>query len=426
MTHETHWQLHCQSPPANRRLIALLAFLVLIQVRADRQPGVNDSSWEGARGLRNLARLREYLRSRAWSSPSDQKLFVTAAQAMVEAAQDPYTHLLTPDMARWTQDLLEDRLRGGIGVEVAPCHGRGLRVMRVAPRSPAAEENLQVGDIIVAVDGKELAGLSSADMLSLLRGDAGSSVRLKIERATSIREVMITRQPLAPTLFAGRRLSDDGIGYLLICHFAEGVAARSQEEIQRLQSEGARALILDLRWNPGGALEEALAMADMLLPAGALIVQEEYRGAGKTARRRRLAKGKTMFDLPIAVLLERESASAAELLAAALQEHKRAMVIGNRTFGKGRIQEILPLEGNAGSLRLTVGRYLTPTGRDLEGEGLQPDIPVALPSDRYWEMGRRWRQYASGNAEAPLADDPQASRAVIELQRSCKLTAEAP
>jgi len=426
LSHEVRWQQHCQNPPVNRTLIAFLAFLILIQIRADQPPSVGNGGWEGYRGLRNLGRLRAYLRDRAWQPPAEQRLFMAAAQAMAEAAQDPYTHLLTPEMARWAQDMLEDRLRGGIGVEVAPCRGRGLRIVRVAPHSPAAMGNLQANDIILEVDGEPLAGLSFAAMVSRLRGEAGTTVRLKIERPDGAREVIIARQPLAPTIHVGRRLIQGGIGYLLLSHFAEGVASAVQQEIRRLRSIGMRALVLDLRWNPGGSLEEALLMADMFLPRGSLIVQEEYRVSGKLTRRQRQAKKEPEFAFPLAVLVEKESASAAELMAAALQEHKRAVLVGGRTFGKARIQEILPLEGNAGALRLTVGRYLTPSGCDLEGEGLQPDIAVALPAGQYWEIGRRWVEYVQGRGEPPLANDNQASRAIAELESRCSRDTQVP
>lgn len=307
---------------------------------------------------------------------------------------------------------------GGIAILAGPSEA-GILILAVLPDGPARKAGLREGETIVAVDGRPLRDVAFPLALERLRGPAGSPVLLRIAAIDGeTRESALVRAPLQPGMpFPGRMLPGRTCGYLRADLFSPGLAAWMEREIRRLQAEGMTALVIDLRWNSGGLFDEAVAAASLFLSGKTVTIVE--RRSGKTAMERTVhaAPAAEAFLFPVAILVGPVTASAAELFSAALAENGRALLAGGRTFGKARIQEMLPLEGTSGLLRLTIARYLTPLGRDLERTGLEPGLSVPLEGEAFVRLSRDWFSFWNADGPTdPLAFDAPLQRAVQSLE----------
>ena len=298
---------------------------------------------------------------------------------MVASLDDPYSHYYDPTAYQGFLNQSNPHL-SGIGVNVLP-QRRGLRVTDVFPGSPAAKAGLARGDLIVAVGSTSLASRASLGP-TLIQGKAGTPVTLTVETGTRKHVVTLVRRDLVVPVATGSIVTYHGIkiGSLSLASFTDGSGAELKEQVQRVLHQGARALILDLRDNPGGLLNEAVNVASIFIPDGTIVSTD-----GRSQPRQvYVAKGGAIStSIPMVVLVNRGTASAAEIVTGALHDRGRAKVIGTHTYGKGVFQEIEPLP-NGGALDFTVGEYFTPSGRNLggggvkEGAGIAPDISVAL------------------------------------------------
>jgi len=295
---------------------------------------------------------------------------------MVASLDDPYSHYYDP--TDYQGFLNEDNPHlSGIGVDVQ-AESRGLLVDDVFPGSPAAKAGLQRGDVIVAVGATSLATRPASFGSKLIKGQAGTRVRLTILRGTKRHTVTLQRADIVVPVAAGQIVTYHGIklGALTLTQFVDGAGAELRTQVEKVLHEGARGLILDLRDNPGGLLNEAVNVASIFIPDGT-IVSTDGRAQPRQVY---VAKGGAIpTSIPMVVLVDRGTASAAEIVTGALHDRGRAKVVGTRTYGKGVFQEIEPLP-NGGALDFTVGEYFTPNGTNLggggvkEGVGIKPDI----------------------------------------------------
>lgn len=287
---------------------------------------------------------------------------------------DPYSAYLDPEAHREFQAETAGSF-GGLGIEVA-IRGEQLTVVAPLEGTPAWRAGLRPADRIVAVDGVPTRGLGLAEVVRRIRGPQGTAVTLTLVRAgiphplhlTLVRELIQVQSVRAEEV-------EPGLAYVRIRQFQERTAHELDTALERLErARPLRGILLDLRHNPGGLLTTAVAVAERFLGDGQLIAATEGRRRSQSMRfvahPRRALPG-----LPLVVLVNAGSASAAEIVAAALQDHARAVVVGERTFGKGTVQTILALSDGS-ALRLTTARYLTPRGRSLQGQGVSPDIPI--------------------------------------------------
>lgn len=262
----------------------------------------------------------------------------------------------------------------GIGVEVLQMPDGSVKVISPIDDTPAAIAGVKAGDVIVAVDGKTLTPASSEGQ-GPLRGPPGSTVRLTIVREGEAKplEIDVKRQTIRVASVRGRML-EPGYGYVRVSAFQVDTAADFQRVLQRLQAQGGgklRGLVLDLRSNPGGLLTSAVQIADDLLERGDIV---STRGRIPISDARFSATpGDRLHGAPLVVLVDAGSASASEVLAGALRDNGRARVVGSRTFGKGSVQTVLPLD-NGDSVKLTTARYFTPSGKSIQARGIEPDV----------------------------------------------------
>jgi carboxyl-terminal processing protease len=251
---------------------------------------------------------------------------------------------------------------------------RGLRVATVFNRSPAKRARMLPGDVIVAVNGRSIAGQDAEVSTARIKGLAGTTVRLTVVRAGRRRTLDLERAELRVPIVTGsiRRAAGEPVAYVRFADFVAGGHGQLRAKLQRLYRRGARGLVLDLRGNGGGLLSEAVLVTSLFVDHGVIVTTEGRRQGRRVYR----AVGDALAPRPTVVLISRDTASAAEILTAALAEHGLATVVGTRSFGKGVFQQVLELD-NGGALDLTIGEYLTPDGRSLAGKGVKPDVRAA-------------------------------------------------
>ncbi len=303
---------------------------------------------------------------------------VQAALAGEAAAlHDPYTLLFHPPQFKTFNAYLNGDDFGGIGavVTLEPSGGRA-RVESVMSQGPAERAGVEAADEIVAIDGKPL-GSGGGAVRAALRGKIGTTVRLTIVRAGEPlpSPLGVTRARITPPLVLAKMLGE-GVGYAQLTRFGDDAAAQLLTALTTLERQGARGLVLDLRGNGGGYGDEAKKVASAFIASGPIFTTRE-RGGAMTVER---ASGKAAFSGKLAVLVDGDTASAAEIVAGALQDDGLATLVGTKTFGKGVVQSVFPLPDGA-ALKVTTARYFTPNGRNIDGAGIVPDVVVAEPAD---------------------------------------------
>jgi carboxyl-terminal processing protease len=335
---------------------------------------------------------------------------------------DAHSSFLDADEYKAMQDSTRGEY-GGIGVKVGVRKGI-LTVIAPIEESPGFKAGLQTGDKLLKIDSYDCLGIPLGAAVKKMRGAKGTKVTLSVlrEGETEPRTIEVVRDEIEVSSVKGARMLTDQIGYVRITQFSAITGERLRKALQQLDSEGMDALVLDLRGNPGGLLNQAVAVAEIFLKKGELIVATRGR-AGVTKDVEHRAAGKVHFrDLPLVVLINGGSASASEIVAGAVQDHKRGILIGEKSYGKGSVQSIIPSRIDAEcAIRLTTAYYYTPAGRMINNVGLEPDIKVELsPADWHKiQLQRLHRENPSVyRAEATEADKDVVDR---QLERSVDL-----
>jgi carboxyl-terminal processing protease len=335
--------------------------------------------WQEAR---LFAEVYEHIKRDYVDQVSDRKLMDAAIRGMVSSL-DPHSAYLD------TEEFEETRLSTmgsypGVGIEVA-ADGSAVKILHAIQGSPAEEAGLRAGDEIVAIDGKEI-GSDVSGAIEHMRGVSGSTVTLTIRRAGThgVMNFPLRRANVAVHSVSFQNLAP-GYGYVRIEDFSDTTPDEVSAAVLKLQRDntgGLRGLVLDLRDNPGGVLESGVAVADDFLNSGVILTAE-----GRTTDARfemDATPGDLMNGSPIVVLVNSGTASAAEIVSAALRDHSRALLIGHKTYGKGTVQTVIPLD-YGGAVKLTTSRYFTPSGGSVQGKGIVPDIvedgPEHQPAD---------------------------------------------
>ena len=324
------------------------------------------------------AEASELIEDNYYRSVPQEELTDSSLQGMVRGLRRRYDdrfseYFSAETLARFTEEI-EGRF-SGIGLSVTGVKD-GLRVEMVFKGSPAERAGIEVGEMIVSVNGRSIAGLDSDAATALIKGPEGTEVTVGVRDAKGgeVRQIRLTRAEISVPVVSSRLEGVGGkrLGYARLAVFSEGAHGALRGAVRRLQRKGAEGLALDLRSNGGGLLEEAVLTASVFLPEGKTVVSTDSRTQGRAVYE---TKGGNLPALPIVVLIDRNTASAAEILTAALADEAGAKVVGTRSFGKGVFQQEIDLS-NGGALKLTVGEYFTPDGTNLAGKGIQPDVPA--------------------------------------------------
>jgi carboxyl-terminal processing protease len=305
-----------------------------------------------------------------------QKLIYGAVKGMVDAVGDPYTFYQTPSQ----RELNDTDLRGsfdGVGIQVDMKDGK-LTVVAPIESSPAEAAGLRPGDVVLGVDGKSIVGKTMNDTVGLIRGPRGTQVTLTLARpdTTDPFDVTLTRAEIKLASVRSRML-DQQIGYVRISTFAANTGTEMTTAVNNLMAQHPRGIVIDLRNNPGGYLQAAVESgAQFMNPGSVVLLQQSGNGDRKTYRTESSGAG---TEIPVAILVNKGSASASEILAGALRDNGRGILIGEKTFGKGTVQNVHQLS-DASGLRVTTAQWLTPSGHPIQGVGLLPDQVVEMPA----------------------------------------------
>lgn len=319
--------------------------------------------------------------------------------------KDRFTHYFTPEQNQQLSEALEGSF-SGVGMTVGGNSRNGLEVGSVFRGSPAAGANLKPGDVIVTVDGESIRGEDVDLIVAKIKGPEGTDVTLGIRKGGEgpARDFKLTRAEIRVPITSNQTREVDGktLGYVQLSTFSTGASRALQRAVERVIEKGAEGIVLDLRENGGGLLEEAIFTSSVFIDEGEVVVETRSRTQGDATYR---AIGGNIDTPPIVVLVNRNTASAAEILAAALQTDLGTPVVGTRTYGKGVFQEVIDL-GNGGSLDLTVGEFLTAEGVSLAGKGLKPDVYAPLPdgANRDVQLNRAYGVLSDEVASAGSGD----------------------
>ena len=322
-----------------------------------------------------------------------------AAEGMIAALGDRWSYYIPASEYQSYQEQSENAYVG-IGITIIQAEdGSGLEVVEVQPEGPAMEAGMQPGDLITAIFDQSAAGMTTDEARNLVRGEEGTFVSITVRREEQELNLSVKRARIE-TVVASGQLLDGNIGLVTISNFDQRCAQESISAIEDLLNQGAEKLIFDVRFNPGGYADELVKLLDYLLPEGNLFQTVDSMG-----RETLDTSDEKWLDVPMAVLVNADSYSAAEFFAAALQEYEAAVIIGEQTSGKGYFQNTFPLvDGSA--VALSTGKYFTPKGVSLEGVGITPDILSTVDEDTYWQI------YYN---QIPPEEDPQIAVAIAAL-----------
>jgi carboxyl-terminal processing protease len=360
--------------------VVLLLAGIWLGGHPEELPGFARSLFVADRQTRVVDEAINRITSDYYRPVTKQRLADASVAGAVASLDDRFSHYLT---AHEYQEFNQPPRFTGIGVSVNPDRG-GLLIARVFDSSPAARASLMAGDVIVEVNHRKLAGLSAEASASLIKGPPGTDVELGVRERrgsrTYARSVRITRALISEPVVDSETPTVRGVklGVVGLQTFSPGAHGEVSEAVQGALRAGARGIVLDLRANGGGLVEEARLTASIFVAKGTIVVT---RGRTQPTQTLTAAGHAIAASIPVVVLVDNNTASASEIVAAALQDHHRATIVGTHTFGKGVFQEEQPLS-NGGALDITVGEYFTPNGRNLggggvkQGAGITPEVPV--------------------------------------------------
>ena len=308
---------------------------------------------------------------------------------------------------------------GGLGIIIGMRDGV-LTVIAPMEDTPAFRAGIMHGDKIMAIDGASTENISLQEAVRKMRGEPGTKVKIKILRIKpqEVKEVEIVRAIIKVASVKGTAILEDHIGYVRIVQFNEPTADALQQALEELAAKGMNALVLDLRNNPGGLLNSSVDVSQKFLKNGSLVVSTKGR-KGAVGQFEYLARGSHHYlDFPMVILVNGGSASASEITAGAMQDHHRAIIVGEKTFGKGSVQSVLPLDDGS-AIRLTTAKYYTPSGRTIHEIGVEPDIVVPMAPDQWRKVMLKRSREEIGDVEENAEIKPDTGPVVdIQLERA--------
>ena len=351
----------------------------------------NQLDWQAVR--------KEYLNK----SYTDEKEAYKSIREMLKKLEDPYTRFMNPEEFKNLQVDTSGELTG-IGITISQDE-KTKQLLVIAPieDTPAFKAGILAKDIILEIDGKNTKGMDTNDAVSLIRGKAGTKVKLTILRNGRKKQFNIQRARIEihPVRYSEKKTPSGNIGYIRLNQFSANASKEMKDAIKNLESKKVSGYILDLRSNPGGLLYASIEIAQMWMNKGTIVFTIDRQGT----QDKQVANGSALTNKPLVVLVDKGSASASEILSGALQDNKRAILVGNQTFGKGLVQSVQPLKSGSG-LAVTIAKYHTPSGKDINKHGIDPDVKVELTDAQRQDLWLRERDKLGTLA------DPQFAKAV--------------
>jgi len=321
-------------------------------------------------------KVRSILKNEYYENVDENKLLEGAIAGMADSLGDPYTAYYTKE--EWK--MYSESITGsyvGIGVSISLGEDNLVTIVEPFEGSPAEEVGMKKGDKIIRVDGKDVRGVKDGDaVVNMIRGPENTKVKITVYRPSNgeMLEFDLTRKKIKIANIKSRML-EDNIGYIRIVKFDSEINKYFNEHLNKLISSGMKALVIDVRDNPGGYYDQVVAICDRLLPEGTIVYTED-----KYKRQDVKKSDAKELGMPIAVLINGNSASASEILAGAIKDHKKGTLVGTKTFGKGLVQASSTLDDGSG-LKVTIARYFTPSGVCIHGAGIMPDIEIDVPEE---------------------------------------------
>ncbi|MBD2194575.1 MULTISPECIES: carboxyl-terminal processing protease CtpC [Calothrix] len=354
----------------------------------------NQVDWQAVR--------KEYLNK----NYSSKKEAYKSIREMLKKLDDPYTRFMDPEEFKNMQVDTSGELTG-IGITISQDE-KTKQLVVIAPieDTPAFKAGILAKDEILQIDGKSTKGMDTNQAVSLIRGEAGTKVKLTIRRSGQTKqfEIQRARIEIHPVKFSEKQTPSGTVGYIRLNQFSANAGKEMQNAIKSLEKKQVVGYILDLRGNPGGLLFSSVEIARMWLDKGIIVSTIDRQGE----QEREVANGRALTNKPLVILVDKGSASASEILSGALQDNKRATLVGTQTFGKGLVQSVRPLEDGSG-LAVTIAKYHTPSGKDINKHGIDPDVKVELSDAQRQELWLNERD------KLATKEDPQFAKAVEVL-----------
>ncbi|MBD2613059.1 MAG: carboxyl-terminal processing protease CtpC [Nostoc sp. ZfuVER08] len=367
----------------------------------------NQVDWQAVRN--------EYVKNKSYSN---QQEAYKSIREMLKKLDDPYTRFMDPEEFKNMQVDTSGELTG-IGITISQDE-KTKQLVVIAPieDTPAFKAGILAKDVILKIDNKNTKGMDTNQAVSLIRGEPGTQVTLTIQRNGQTKEFNIKRARIEihPVKYSQKQTPAGNLGYIRLNQFSANAGKEMQAAIRDLESKKVSGYILDLRGNPGGLLFSSIEIARMWLNKGTIVSTIDRGGE----REREVANGRALTNKPLVVLVDKGSASASEILSGALQDNKRAVLVGTQTFGKGLVQSVRPLEDGSG-LAVTIAKYHTPSDRDINKHGIDPDVKVDLSDAQRQDLWLNERD------KLATLQDPQFAKAVdvMRKQLAAKGTATA-
>ena len=353
-------------------------------------------STDGEKYLQILHEVVSYIENDYMDPQDEKKIYTGAIQGALQSLGDPHTRFFDTEEYGELQNETKGSF-GGIGVEIS-FQENAFVIIAPIEGTPAWKAGLQPQDKITEINGKSIKSVSQSESIAMMRGDVGSSISMKIERK-GIKDpfvVNLVRELIQIRYVRSHYLPETETGYIKLVQFMgkETTAKEFAAAVTAMKEAGAKKLVIDLRMNPGGLLDLAIDLADLFLPPESEIVSVKGRGGVLVKSFKADKKEKKFLDIPIAILVNGGSASASEILAGALKDNKRAVVVGTQSFGKGSVQSIFPLSGGTG-VAITIQKYYTPSGVSIHGKGITPDYiinPIAATEEEKNALERLFKK----------------------------------
>ncbi len=355
--------------------VSVAVTVTMLNMKTGERVVLSGEEYSAFQALLPVAELMEKIKAEHYGDDiTDASLVKGALEGMLKSIGDPYSRYYTEEEYTAYMEQLDGSYHG-IGALVGQPQDGGVTVLKVYDKGPASQAGLLPGDIIVAVDGLKIGNLAFEDIEKLFVGADGSNVTVDVMRSNSPLSFSMTRAA-GTTQRVAHKLFLQHTGYIRIDKFTGTASEEFREALRDLTDRGMRSLVIDLRNNPGGELGQVVSITDLLLGKADIVTVRAANGKEDIYR-----SDERHVSVPLAILVNENSASASEILAAAVQDTQRGVIVGSRTYGKGVVQTTMQLNTTRGWVKLTTAAYYTPSGKNVDGTGVQPDVDVDLADD---------------------------------------------